>query len=149
MIKPSDILEREFNKTLRGYDPVEVRFFLEMLADEFKKLEERLQELEPLERKIEKNKNKNVEEIMKEATEKAARVVFDAEKVAADALNAARKEKSKIEDSIIELKHDRDKLVHALKQVINSQTNLIKILDDGVNKFKKDELNSDSSIQDA
>ncbi|RKY57092.1 MAG: hypothetical protein DRP89_00025 [Candidatus Neomarinimicrobiota bacterium] len=149
MIKPSDILEREFNKTLRGYDPVEVRFFLEMLADEFKKLEEKLQELEPLERKIEKNKNKNVEEIMKEATEKAARVVFDAEKVAADALNAARKEKSKIEDSIIELKHDRDKLVHALKQVINSQTNLIKILDDGVNKFKKDELNSDSSIQDA
>ena len=57
MIKPSDILEREFNKTLRGYDPVEVRFFLEMLADEFKKLEEKLQELEPLERKIEKNKN--------------------------------------------------------------------------------------------
>lgn len=149
MIKQSDILEHEFSKTLRGYDPVEVRFFLEMLADEFKKLEERLQEMEPLEREREENKNKSVEEIMKEATEKAARVVFDAEKVAAAALSAARKEKSKIEDSIIELKHGRDKLIHALKQVINSQTNLIKILDKDVDRFKKDEFNSDSSIQGA
>ncbi len=149
MIKSSDILEHKFNKTLRGYDPVEVRFFLEMLADEFKKLEERLQEMEPLEREREKNKNKSIEEIMKEANEKAARIVLDAEKVATDALSAARKEKSKIEDSIIELKYGRDKLIHALRQVINSQTGLIKILDEDVNKFKKDEFNSDSLIQDA
>lgn len=149
MIKPSDILDSDFNKTFRGYDPVEVRYFLEMLAEEFKKLEERLQELGPLEREKEKNGTKSTKEIMKEAAEKAARVVFDAEKVASDTLSTALEEKSKIKNSIMELKHDRDKLVHALRQVINSQTDLIKILEGDVTEFEKDILDEGSISQEA
>jgi DivIVA domain-containing protein len=33
MIKTTDIRSRQFRKILRGYDPVEVKYFLEMLAE--------------------------------------------------------------------------------------------------------------------
>ena len=37
MIKHEEILEHKFRKVFRGYDPVEVKYFLEMIADEIKK----------------------------------------------------------------------------------------------------------------
>lgn len=48
LLKPMDIADREFKKTLRGYDPLEVDAFLDQIVDDVQIYAERLQENERL-----------------------------------------------------------------------------------------------------
>lgn len=46
LLKPLDIADREFKKTLRGYDPLEVDSFLDQIVEDIQIYAERLQESE-------------------------------------------------------------------------------------------------------
>jgi len=143
MITKKDILERKFNRSLRGYDPVEVRYFLEMLADEFQRLRDRISKLEALEKELEQMEGQSVEDMLQKATEKAANIVMDAEKVASDALKSARSEKQKIETTVLQLKNERDKLIHAMEQIIATQKDLVNLLGGQDNTSQASEQSTD------
>jgi cell division initiation protein len=128
MIHKKDILDRKFNKSLRGYDPVEVNYFLEMLADEFEKMEQRIQELGPLEKQFSDADAKSPKEIIAEAEETAKKIMTDAEKVSAEVLNTAKKQKELEKKEIIQLKNKKSKLIKTLKETIAQQRQLINYL---------------------
>lgn len=128
MIKKSDILERKFNKTLRGYDPVEVKYFLEMLAAEFEKMEEKISELEPIEKQLRDMKIKSPKDLIKEAEEKADKIITDAEKLASEVIGQARKQKEKLKEETTLLRNKKDRLVKSLNDALRKQKDLISAL---------------------
>ncbi len=128
MIQRKDIVERKFNKSWRGYDPVEVTYFLEMLADEFEKIEKRLGELEPIENQLTQMKVTSPENLIKSAEEQAKKIVADAEKLAADVLNAAKQKKEIEREEIVKLEHYKDELIQLLDKAIKKQAELVSFL---------------------
>jgi len=128
MIQKNDILERKFNKTLRGFDPVEVRYFLEMIADEFEKLEARIVELEPIEKQLKDMKIKSPDDLIKEAEQKAQKLVADAEKLASDVIGQAKLLKEKEAEGITVLRQKKDRLVKSLNDALGKQKDLINML---------------------
>jgi len=128
MIQKNDILERKFNKTLRGFDPVEVRYFLEMVADEFEKLEARIIELEPIEKQLKELKIKSPDDLIKEAEQKAQKLVADAEKLASDVIGRAKLLKEKEAEGITALLNKKDRLVKSLNDVLGKQKDLVNML---------------------
>ncbi|MBU4443670.1 DivIVA domain-containing protein [bacterium] len=130
MIHEKDILERKFNKVFRGYDKVEVRYFLEMLAEEFGKLESRIKELEPIEKQLKQMGIKSPENIIKEAEERARKIVYDAEKLASDVLDAAKQKKEFEKEEIVKLQHRKNRLIQTLNDAIRKQADLLSLLRD-------------------
>ncbi len=128
MIQKNDILERKFNKTLRGFDPVEVRYFLEMVADEFEKLEARIIELEPIEKQLKELKIKSPDDLIKEAEQKAQKLIVDAEKLASDVIGRAKLLKEKEAEGITALLNKKDRLVKSLNDVLGKQKDLVNML---------------------
>ena len=128
MIQKNDILERKFNKTLRGFDPVEVRYFLEMVADEFEKLEARIIELEPIEKQLKELKIKSPDDLIKEAEQKAQKLIADAEKLASDVIGRAKLFKEKETEGITALRNKKDRLVKSLNDVLGRQKDLVNML---------------------
>jgi len=137
MIQRKDIIERKFNKSWRGYDPVEVNYFLEMLADEFEKVEKRLRELEPIENQLEQMKVTSPENIIKTAEEQAKKIVADAEKLATDVLDTAKQKKETEIEEIIKLEHHKNELIQLLNHTIKKQTELL----DFLRSYKGNEVN--------
>ncbi|MBU0710873.1 DivIVA domain-containing protein [bacterium] len=128
MIQKNDILERKFNKTLRGFDPVEVRYFLEMIADEFEKLEARIIELEPIEKQLKDMKIKSPDDLIKEAEQKAQKTIADADKLASDVIGRAKLQKEKETEEITALRNKKDRLVKSLNDALGKQKDLINML---------------------
>jgi cell division initiation protein len=144
MLKPEDIVGRKFSKVFRGYDPVEVEYFLKMLSDEFQKMEGRIKDLEILEKEKEKFKGKSYTEIISEAKSEAKKIIADAENRSSEVLEAARKEKEKIEESVLDIKHKRDKLVAKISNIVKENSRMIYILEDVDKGSIDDEKQSDN-----
>ncbi|HDP68420.1 MAG TPA: DivIVA domain-containing protein [Candidatus Marinimicrobia bacterium] len=128
MIQKNDITERKFNRTLRGYDPVEVKYFLDMLAEEFEKLEQRIAELEPIEKRLNDMKVKSPDDIIREAEEKAQKILTDAEKLAKDVLDQAKIQKEKEREEIAILTNRKDRLINLINTALNKQKELVNLL---------------------
>lgn len=128
MIQKNDITERKFNRTLRGYDPVEVKYFLDMLAEEFEKLELRIAELEPIEKRLSDMKVKSPDDIIREAEEKAQKILTDAEKLAKDVLDQAKVQKEKERENIAILTNRKDRLINLINTALNKQKELFNLL---------------------
>lgn len=143
MIQKNDILERKFNKTLRGFDPVEVRYFLEMIADEFEKLEARIIELEPIEKQLKDMKIKSPEDLIKEAEQKAQKLIADAEKLASDVIGQAKLQKEKETEGITALRHKKDRLVKSLNDALGKQKDLIDMLNNITNEHSEENESSE------
>ncbi|MCD6441378.1 MAG: DivIVA domain-containing protein [Candidatus Marinimicrobia bacterium] len=128
MITKKDILERKFHKSLRGYDTVEIQYFLEMLADEFEKLEKRIAELEPIEKQMQQMNIKSPENIINEAGERARKIVADSEKLAEEVLNTAKKKKEAEEKDIVKLQIHKNQLIQLLKNAMRKQAELLNFI---------------------
>ncbi|MBV6511137.1 MAG: DivIVA domain-containing protein [Ignavibacteriales bacterium] len=139
---PSNIRQQEFNKTLRGYDPEEVKGYLNGLAEE---LDEILTENERLKgqlndalqklaeyRKMEKSLQETVVRVQEnsqralESTRKQASLIMkEAEIKANQMVERARETANEIRNSIIHLREERDLIVSRLKAIVSSQANLL------------------------
>jgi DivIVA domain-containing protein len=147
MIHEKDILERKFNKALRGYDKVEVRYFLEMLAEEFGKLESRIKELEPIEKQLKQMDIKSPENIIKDAEERARKIVYDAEKLASDVLDATKHKKESEKEEIVKLQHRKNRLIQTLNDAIRKQADLLCFLKGDTEDGTPDPDNDESDWQ--
>ncbi|MCX6133347.1 MAG: DivIVA domain-containing protein [Ignavibacteriales bacterium] len=155
-ITPLDIKRQQFKKVMRGYDPVEVDTFLDMLSHELedvvgrnKEFRDKLIELETqlkgykdMERTLQQTlrqaqetSGKEIENSRKEAT----LIVQEAELKASQIVDKARTDFGRMKEEIANLKARKESILSRLKVLLRSEIDLIKAL----------EIDDDPSQQDS
>lgn len=145
-LTPLEVRRQQFKKVLRGYDPVEVDTFLEMISGELedyikesKELQEKLLEMEVQLRDY-KNMEKTLQQTLMQAQEASGKsiensrkeaqlIVQEAELKAQQILDKARQDFSHIKDEISGLKARKESIISRLKVLLSSEIELIKALE--------------------
>jgi cell division initiation protein len=147
-LSPLDIRKQEFKKTMRGYDPVEVETFMEMMANEFENLLKEQNELKNklLECETQLKDYKQIERTLQQTllqaqettgkTYEAARrdaetIVKEAEMRASAIISGANSELARLNNEILQLKSRKDSLLGRLRVLLSSELDLIKTLEAG------------------
>jgi cell division initiation protein len=156
-LTPLDVKKQEFKKVLRGYDPVEVDSFLDMMSNEFaellkqcKDMREQLVEYEAQLRDY-RQMEKTLQQTLMQAQEASGRsiensrkeaqlIVQEAELKANQILDRARLDLSRTKDEIGNLRSKKESIMSRLKVLLNSEIELIKALE-----IDDDELTRDLS----
>lgn len=147
-LTPLDIKKQEFKKVMRGYDPVEVDTFMEMMASEFeevlkhqKDLRDKVVETET-QLKDYKQIEKTLQQTLLQAQEATAKtyesarreaesITGEAELKASQLLNQATSDLARITREVDQLKSKRDSLIGRLRVLLSSELDLIKTLEMG------------------
>ncbi|NOY78611.1 MAG: DivIVA domain-containing protein [Calditrichaeota bacterium] len=145
-LTPLDIKKQEFRKTMRGFDPMEVETFLEMVADEYEELlkernrlkedvtmlQTQLKDYQQVEHTL-KETLMNAQESIKRAranSEKEGEMIIrEAELKADEIIGKAYKELEKMKNELMLIKSQKDSFTSKLKHLIQSQLELIEILE--------------------
>lgn len=160
-LTPIDIKKQEFKKALRGLDPVEVKAYLDFVADEYEQLLQHNQQLEKqlASYQTELRHYKDVEKTLKQtlyevkqtsqlskqtSLKEAELIKREAEIQAAKILEEARAEAERIRKEVETLKQQKDSFVTRLKYLLSSQLELIEMLqvDDDQLKVMKEKTPS-------
>ncbi len=146
-LTPLEIRKQEFGRSMRGYNVEEVRAFLETVADETNnlqkevaalsdkvvQLEARLSDFQMMEKTLKETLVK-AEESSKRARDDSRReaeiIVREAEVKAQRIISDAHGQLEKLEAEILMLRSRRDAFVKKLKYLLQSQMELIDILED-------------------
>jgi cell division initiation protein len=154
-LTPLDIKKQEFKKVLRGYDPVEVDSFLDMMSNEFaellrqtKEMSTQLVEFETQLRDY-RQIEKTLQQTLMQAQEASGRaiensrkegqlIVQEAELKANQLLDRARIDLSKTKEEIATLRSKKESIVSRLKVLLNSEVELIKALEADDDELAKD-----------
>lgn len=145
-LTPLDIRKQEFRKTLRGFDPIEVQTFLEMVAEEYEQLLEKNKQLNnrqiELETKLkdyqenEKNLREtllNVQEVKKQSEESSRKqadlLIKEAELKAIEIIENARKQARQMRDEVSMLRSQKESFINRLRQILISQVELLSVLE--------------------
>jgi cell division initiation protein len=145
-ITPLEIKRQQFKKVMRGYDPVEVDTFLDMLSHELeevlsknKELKDKIIELET-QLKDYKNMEKTLQQTLLQAQEtsgkeidnsrrEATLIVQEAELKASQIVDKARTDFSRMKEEIANLKARKETILSRLKVLLTSEVDLIKALE--------------------
>lgn len=144
MIKTNEIRDRQFRKVFRGYDPVEVKYFTEMLADEFAQMEEKLEKLEAIVNEFDQTR-KGRDKILQEAQDRAASIILDAESIASEVIANAETKKRQIQEAIDQLNHEQNKLIQRLRSVLKNQAEILTWLEEAPDWSEEDNTLNESS----
>lgn len=137
-ITPLDIRKQAFKRVFRGYDPEEVQAFLEMLADEFERLNREAIELrekqitlqsevdhframEQTLQEMLRTAQQAAEEVKENGRKEARLVVKDAEIRGNRAIEKARMHVHDIRAEIVDLKNQRDLFVSRFQALVQAQ----------------------------
>ncbi len=155
-LTPLDIKKQEFKKVMRGYDPVEVDTFMDMMADEFEEVLK--QQKDTRDRSIEldtqlkdyKQIEKTLQQTLLQAQEVTGRtyesarkeaevIVKEAEGRAARIVEQANSELVRINKDLAELRIRRESLIGRMRVLLSAELDLIKTLDsDSVQQLTED-----------
>lgn len=147
-LTPLDIKKQEFKKTLRGYDTVEVDTFMDMMANEFedllrqqKDMRDRVVELEVQlrdYRQIEKTLQQTLLQAQEttgktyeSARKEAELIIRDAEQKAARLMETAASDVARSSRELTELRARKETLVGRLKVLLSAELELLKALELG------------------
>lgn len=150
-LTPLDVRKQQFKKLMRGYDPVEVDTFLEMVAVDMEEMIKQLKETRDKEIHLEtqltdyKQIEKTLQQTLLQAQEatgktyEAARreaemIIKEAESRAAAILDAGNREVAKLNNEIADLKVRRETLVGRLRVLLSSELDLLKTMDLGADQ---------------
>jgi len=145
-LTPLDIRKQEFRKTLRGFDPIEVQTFLEMVGEEYeqlleknKQLNHRLIELETKLKDYQENEKNlretllNVQEVKKQSEESSRRqadlLIKESELKALEIIEIARKQARQMRDEVSILRSQKESFINRLRQILISQIELLSVLE--------------------
>ena len=145
-ITPLDVKKHEFSKTFRGYDPDEVRAFLEMVSEEMLTMQSSLEEMRIKTAQMETQLSdyKDLEEKWKttmisaqesaekalESSRKEAEIIRrEAEIKAEEIQNEARQNAFRFKEELELLRSEKRSFVKRLKYLIQSQVELIEVLE--------------------
>ncbi|MCG8604577.1 DivIVA domain-containing protein [bacterium] len=159
-LTPLDIKKQEFKKTVRGYDRIEVETFLEMVAEEFEslireknaladetlKLKTQLQDYQNVERTLQ-DTLVTAQESMKASRETSEReadsIMNDAKIKAERILEESKLKLANLKNELLVIKAQKDSIARRLKHLLNSQIELIEVLemdDLGFGQYESGEL---------
>ncbi|MBI3578829.1 MAG: DivIVA domain-containing protein [Ignavibacteriales bacterium] len=145
-ITPLEIKRQQFKKVMRGYDPVEVDTFLDMLSNEMeealtknKELRDKLIEIET-QLKDYKNMEKTLQQTLLQAQETSGKeienskkeadlIVQEAELKASQIVDKARMDFSRMKEEISNLKSRKESILSRLKVLLSSEVDLIRALE--------------------
>lgn len=153
-LTPLDIKKQEFKKTFRGFDPVEVETFLEMVADEYESLIREKNNLtdEVLKLRTQLRDYQNVENTLKEtlmnaqqtinasrenSQRQAELIVREAELKAEKTLENAKLKLAELKNELVIVKSQKDSFARRLRHLLESQLELIGVLELDDLGFKK------------
>ena len=143
---PLEIKQQEFKRVMRGYDPVEVDTFMDIVGTEFEKM---LNDVKEYEKKIlllesELSNFKEVESTLKQtlmnvqensdkslanSRKEANLIKKEAELQAQKLIDDARRERDTITEEVITLKTQKQSLIARLRHVLTSQLELMDVLE--------------------
>lgn len=141
-ISSIEIRQQEFEKKMRGYDPEEVKSFLEKIADE---LDELLKENESLKAELEnaneqineyKKIEKNLQDTLLKAQDSSTKsleaakkqsglLIKEAELKASQIVEKARENADEIRNAVVNLREEKDLIIAKLKAIVSTQANLL------------------------
>jgi len=158
-LTPLDIKRQEFKKVMRGYDPVEVDTFMDMMANEFedllkvqKEMRDRVVELE-IQLKDYRQIEKTLQQTLLQAQEATGRtyesarkeaelIVREAEQKGAKIVEQANSDLARMNNEFIQMLARKESLIGRLRVLLSSELDLIKTLDMG----GPEDLSSTSSM---
>jgi cell division initiation protein len=147
-LTPLDIKKQEFKKVMRGYDPVEVDTFMDMLANEFedllkaqKEMRDKVVELEVQLRDY-RQIEKTLQQTLLQAQEATGRtyesarreaelIVQEAEQKAGKIVEQANSDLNRMNNEIMGLHTRKESLIGRLRVLLSSELELIKTLEMG------------------
>lgn len=145
-ITPIDINKQEFKKIMRGYDPVEVDTFLEMLGNDYEnlinqnseyeskitQLEAELKNFKEVEKTLKQtllNLQENSDKSRENSKKEASLIKKEAEIEATEMLDNAKRESQKMRDEMITMQTQKESLIARLRHVLASHLELLDVLD--------------------
>ena len=158
-ITPLDIRKQEFKRVLRGYDPIEVDTFMDMLTNEFEELLKAQKDLreKTLELEVQLKDYRQIEKTLQqtllqaqEATGKtyesarreAELIVREAEQKASKIVDQAHSDLSRLNNEVTQLATRKETLLGRLRVLLSSELDLLKTFEIG----GSDELTSSASM---
>jgi cell division initiation protein len=147
-ITPLDVRKQEFKKVMRGYDPVEVDTFMEMLAHEFEELMKQSKDMRDsvLELETQLKDYRQIEKTLQQTlmqaqeatgrTYEAARkeselMLREADVKAARIVEQANSDLARLANEITQLKAKKESLIGRMRVLLSSELELIRALDVG------------------
>ena len=145
-ISPLEVKRQEFKKVLRGYDPVEVDTFLEMISNELeellgfnKQMKDKLIELET-QLSDYKRMEKTLQQTLLQAQETSGKsiensrkeadlIIKEAELKASQIVEKARTDFSRAKEEIANLKARKESIISRLKVLLHSELDLLRALE--------------------
>jgi len=145
-ITPLDIKKQVFKKVFRGYDPIEIETFLEMVAEEFESLIKRKNELsdEVLKLKTQLRDYQEVEKTFKESLMNAQQtinqsrenskresdlIIKEAEVRAEKIIEDAKIQLIEMKNELMVIKAQKDSFSKRLRHLLESQLELLGVLE--------------------
>ena len=153
-LTPLDIKKQEFKKTLRGYDPVEVDAFLEMVADvvesmirekkdlsdDLLKLKIQLKDYQSVEKTLQEtlvNAQQNVAQSRENSNREAEMIIREAELKAEKIQEDVKLKLAEMKNELIVVKAQKDSFARRLRHLLESQIELMEVLELDDLGFKK------------
>lgn len=147
-LTPLDIKKQEFKKVMRGYDPVEVDTFMDMMANEFEDLLKQQKEMRDTVVELEtqlkdyRQIEKTLQQTLLQAQEATGRtyesarreselILKEAESKAAKIVEQANTDLARKKSEIMQLGARRESLIGRLRVLLSSELDLIKTLEMG------------------
>ena len=147
-LTPLNIRKQEFKKVMRGYDPIEVDTFLEMMSNEYEELLKQQKEMRDrvvqLETQLKDYKQieKTLQQTLLQAQEATGRtyesarkeselILKEAESKAAKIVEHANSELARLNNEMIQLRARKESLIGRLRVLLSSELDLIKTLEMG------------------
>ena len=154
-ITPLEVKRQQFKKSMRGYDPVEVETFLEMVSNEMEDLirENKVQSDQILQQATQlidyKTIEKTLQQTLMQAQETSGKsienskreaeiIIKEAEVKASQIIEKARLDFAHVKEEISQLKARKESVLSRLKVLLSSELNLMKALEIDDDEGKKD-----------
>ncbi len=145
-ITPIEINNQEFKKSMRGYDPIEVDTFLEMVGSEYEmlinqnkqnenkvlQLGSELKNFKEVEKTLKQtllNLQENSDKTRENSKKEASLIRKEAEIQAQRMIEQARRESVKMKEEMVTLQSQKDSLVSRLRHILSSHLELLDLLD--------------------
>ena len=145
-ITPLDIKKQVFKKVLRGYDPIEVETFLEMVAEEYEflikqknelsdevlKLKTQLRDYQEVEKTF-KESLMNAQQTINQSRENSKResdlVIKEAEVRAEKIIESSKRQLIEMKNQLMVVKAQKDSFAKRLRHLLESQVELLSVLE--------------------
>jgi len=150
-LTPLDIRKQEFKRVMRGYDPVEVDTFMDMMANEFEELLRSSKEMRDrtIELEVQLRDYRQIEKTLQQtllqaqettgktyesARKEAELIARQAEQTASKIVDRAHADLARVKAEIFDLNTRRESLIAQLRVILSAELDLLKSLETGASR---------------